>query len=59
VNVGDPIAGQAGRLFLRFDVAVGRKVSDSVTASREVSVPVIKDYPVYNFKTELRLAAKF
>jgi hypothetical protein len=59
VNYGDPISGQTGRLFLPFDAAVGRKLSDSVTMSLEASVPIIKDYPVYNFKTELRLAVKF
>jgi Putative MetA-pathway of phenol degradation len=59
INYGDPISGQTGRLFLPFDAAVGRKLSDDVIVSLEVAVPVIKDYPVYNFKTELRLAVKF
>jgi hypothetical protein len=55
VNYGDPVTGQTGRLFLPFDVRVGRKVADNVTASLEVGVPIIKDYPVYNFKSQFRL----
>jgi hypothetical protein len=54
-NFGDPITGQTGRLFLPFDIRIGRKLSDNVALSLEVGVPIIKDYPVYDFKTELRL----
>jgi Putative MetA-pathway of phenol degradation len=59
LNFGDPVSGQTGRLFLPFDAALGRNLSDKVMMSLEVSVPIVKDYPVYNFKTELRLAVKF
>jgi hypothetical protein len=59
INYGDPISAQTGRLFLPFDVAVGRKITDRFTMSLEVSVPIIKDYPVYNFKTELRMTIQF
>jgi hypothetical protein len=59
INYGDPISGQTGRLFLPLDVAVGRKVTDSLTASLEVGVPIIRDYPVYNFKAELKIAVQF
>jgi hypothetical protein len=59
INYGDPISGQAGRLFLPFDVAVGRKINDSLTMSLEASVPIVKDYPVYNLKTELRMIVRF
>jgi len=34
-------------------------VTNDLVVSLEVGVPIIKDYPVYNFKTELKLAAKF
>jgi hypothetical protein len=54
-NFGDPITGQTGRLFLPFDVRIGRRLSDSVALSLEVGVPIIKDYPVYDFKAEVRL----
>ena len=59
INYGDPISGQTGRLFLPFDMAIGRKVNDSLVVSLEAGVAIIKDYPVYNFKTELKLVAKF
>jgi hypothetical protein len=59
INTGTPVAGQTGQLFLPFDFAIGRDFNDRVSALLEISVPVIKDYPVYNFKTELRVTAKF
>jgi hypothetical protein len=59
INFGDPISGQTGRLFLPFDVSVGRKITDSWVISLEASVPIVNDYPVYNFKTELRIVMQF
>jgi hypothetical protein len=59
INFGDPISGQTGRLFLPFDVRVGRKLSDDTALSLEVGVPIIKDYPVYDFKTEVRFNLTF
>jgi hypothetical protein len=55
INFGDPITGQTGRLFLPFDARIGRKLSDNVALSFELGVPIIKDYPVYNLKTQVRL----
>lgn len=54
-NFGDPVTGQTGHWFVPFDVRVGKKFSDNVALSFEVGVPIIKDYPVYNLKTETRL----
>jgi hypothetical protein len=34
---------------------IGRKLSDNAALSLEVGVPIVKDYPVYDFKTEVRL----
>jgi hypothetical protein len=59
INFGDAISGQTGRLFLPFDAAVGRKIGDRVTASLELGVPIIKDYPVYDLKAELRVGVQF
>jgi hypothetical protein len=55
VNFGDPITGQTGRLFLPFDARVGRNLTNHVALSLEVGVPIVKDYPVYNFKAQMRL----
>jgi hypothetical protein len=55
VNLGDPVTGQTGRLFLPFDARIGHKLSDNVALSFELGVPIIKDYPVYNIKTQVRL----
>jgi hypothetical protein len=59
INYGDPSSGQTGRLFFPIDALVGRKFSDNVVVSLEIGVPVIKDYPVYNFKSEFKISAKF
>lgn len=55
INLGDPITGQTGRLFLPFDARIGRKLSDNAALSFELGVPIIKDYPIYNIKTQVRL----
>ena len=55
VNFGDPVTGQTGRFFLPFDAMIGRKLTKNLTTSLEVGAPIIKDYPVYDFKSEARL----
>jgi hypothetical protein len=42
----------------RTDWAIGRKVTDDLVISLEVAAPIIKDYPVYNFKAELKIVVK-
>lgn len=59
VNYGDPVTGQTGRLFVPLDFSVGRTLTKNFTVSLEVGVPIIKDYPVYDFKTTTRLNMKF
>ena len=59
INFGAPKAGQTGRLFLPFDALVGAKLTDNLQISLEVSVPIIKDYSVYNFKTDARVMVSF
>jgi hypothetical protein len=55
INFGDPITGQTGRLFLPCDARVGRNLTDHIALSLEIGVPIIKNYPVYNFRAEVRL----
>jgi hypothetical protein len=59
INYGDPVTGQTGRLFLPMDFLVGRNLTKNVIISLEIGVPIIKDYPVYDFKTVTRLNVKF
>ncbi len=59
LNFGDPITGQTGRLFLPADVLVGRNLTKDIIASLELSVPIVNQYPVYNFKAVTRLNVKF
>src|SRR5262249_14345704 len=54
ISYGEPESGQTGRLFLPFDASIGRKLGDSIVVSLEVGVPIIKDYPVYKLRVELR-----
>ena len=58
-NFGPPVTGQTGRLFLPFDGRIGRKLSDNAALSLEIGIPIIKDYPVYDFKTQVRLNLTF
>jgi Putative MetA-pathway of phenol degradation len=58
-NFGPAVTGQTGRLFLPFDARVGHQFTKTLTVSLEVGVPIIDQYPVYNFKTELRVDMKF
>jgi hypothetical protein len=55
INLGDPVTGQTGRLFLPLDARAAKKLSDNVAASPEIGVPIIQDYPVYHFKSQFRL----
>lgn len=59
INYGDPITGQTGRLFLPMDFMFGRDLTKTITMSLEIAVPIIRDYPVYDFKTVARLNMKF
>jgi hypothetical protein len=59
INFGAPKAGQIGRLFLPFDALAGVKLTDNLEISLEVGVPIIEEYPVYNFKTEARVRVSF
>jgi hypothetical protein len=58
-NFGDAATGQTGRLFLPFDALIGKKFSALFNVSLEVGVPIIKQYPVYNFMTALRFNLTF
>jgi len=59
INYGDPVTGQSGRLFLPMDFLVGRDLTKTITLSLEIGVPLIRDYPVYDFKAVTRLNVKF
>jgi hypothetical protein len=59
INFADPVPGQTGRLFLPFDAAIGRNVTDKLVVSFEAGVPIVDAYPVYKFKAELRVILKF
>jgi hypothetical protein len=58
INYGDPITGQTGRLFLPMDFMIGRDLTKTITMSLEIGVPLITDYPVYDFKAVTRLNMK-
>jgi hypothetical protein len=59
INYGDPVTGQTGRLFLPMDFLIGRDLTKTITLSLEIGVPLIRDYPVYDFKAVTRLNVKF
>jgi hypothetical protein len=59
INYGDPVTGQTGRLFLPMDFLIGRDLTKTITVSLEIGVPLIRDYPVYDFKAVTRMNVKF
>ena len=59
VNFGDPVSGQTGRLFVPLDARVGHNLTDQIALSLEIGVPIIRDYPVYNFKAQVRLNVSY
>ena len=55
LNYGTPVWGQTGRLFLPLNFMVGWKPTEHIVISAEFGIPIIKDFPVYTFKTQLRV----
>jgi hypothetical protein len=58
-NYGTPVYGQTGRFFLPLNFMVGWKPTPHTIISAEFGVPIIKDFPVYTFKTQLRVGYLF
>ena len=57
INLGTPKG--SGRLFFPFDALVGVMVTPSLVTSLEASLPIVKDYPVYDFKLEAKVSYFF
>lgn len=55
--VVDLLAG--GKWFVPLDISVGRNLNERMVASLEASVPVIKQFTLYDFKLEARLGFSF
>jgi hypothetical protein len=54
LNYGTPVVGQTGRLFVPLNFMVGYKPTENTVISAEFGIPIIKDFPAYTFKTQLR-----
>ena len=48
-----------GRLFLPLNFMVGWKPTEHTVISAEFGIPIIRDFPVYTFKTQLRVGYLF
>jgi hypothetical protein len=59
LNYGAPVWNQTGRLFLPLNFMVGWKPTEHTVISAEFGVPIIRDFPVYTFKTQLRVGYLF
>ncbi len=57
IDLGRPKGG--GRLFFPFDALLGVLVTPSLVTSIEASVPIVKAYPVYDFKLEAKVSYFF
>jgi hypothetical protein len=58
-NAGDKRSGDTGRWFVPFNFMVGKMITPKIVTSLEVGVPIIDDYPVYDFKIEFRVGFFF
>ena len=59
LNYGTAVWNQTGRLFLPLNFMVGWKPTEHTMISAEFGIPIIKDFPVYTFKTQLRVGYLF
>jgi hypothetical protein len=59
LNYGAPVHNQTGRLFLPLNFMVGWKPTEHTVISAEFGIPIIRDFPVYTFKTQLRVGYLF
>jgi hypothetical protein len=59
LNYGTPVWNQTGRLFLPLNFLIGWKPTDHTVVSAEFGIPIIRDFPVYTFKTQLRIGYLF
>jgi len=59
LNYGTPVWNQTGRLFVPFNFMIGWKPTEHTVISAEFGIPIIKDFPVYTFKTQLRVGYLF
>jgi hypothetical protein len=44
---------------INFDASLGRRLVPGSNLAFEIGVPIVKDYPVYDFKAKLVLNLKF
>jgi hypothetical protein len=58
-NFGTPVFGQTGRFFLPLNFMVGWKPTPHTVISAEFGIPIIKDFPAYTFKMQLRVGYLF
>ena len=59
LNYGTPVWGQPGRFFLPLNFMIGWKPNEHTVISAEFGIPIIKDFPAYSFKTQLRIGYLF
>jgi hypothetical protein len=58
-NYGTPVRNQTGRSFVPLNFMVGWKPTEHTVISAEFGIPIIKDFPVYTFKIQLRVGYLF
>lgn len=58
-NLGDKGPRDSGRWFVPADFLIGKMLTRTIVSSLEISIPIIKEYHVYDFKTEFRMGFFF
>jgi hypothetical protein len=59
LNYGTAVWGQTGRLFLPLNFLIGWKPTENTVIPAEFGIPIIKEFPAYTFKTQVRIGYLF
>ena len=54
-----PARHQTGQFFLPLNFMIGWKPTEHTVISAEFGIPIIKEFPVYTFKTQVRIGYLF
>ena len=59
LNYGTAVWGQTGRLFLPLNFLIGWKPTENTVISVEFGIQIIKEFPAYTFKIQVRIGYLF
>ncbi len=58
-NLGEKRSRDTGRWFIPANFMIGKMVRKNIVTSLEIGIPIVKQYKVYDFKSEFRIGIFF